>query len=1523
MAHLNEAAAQTPTTTTVSSSGSPSYGGLPVTFTATVSGIGGTPTGTVTFYWNCPHTCGTGFQQIGTATLSGGTATVTQTPSTYGGLQSNYTIRAIYNGDGIHQASTSSDFTQSVQRASTTTIVSSSLNPSTLGEAVTLTATVTSDVGSSVTGQIRFYDGDTLLGTFELDPSGQASLATTSLAAGSHNITTVFAGGFEHLGSTSPALVQSVTLGAGTPTTTTVSSSGSPSYGGLPVTFTATVSGTSGTPTGTVTFYRSCPYTCGTGFQQFGTATLSGGTATITQTLTTYGGGQSAYVIHAIYNGDSSNQASTSADFTQNVQRASTTLTVSSSSNPSSLGESVTLTATVNSIGGAATFSNLYSNDIAFHDDGALLGYANINSSGVATLTTAFFTEGSRNITAVFRGAGEHLGSTSPALVQSVTLGAGTPTTTTVSSSGSPSYGGLPVTFTAMVSGTSGTPTGTVTFYWSCSYTCGTGFQQFGTATLSGGTATIAQALSTYGDGQSAYMIRAIYNGDGSNQASTSADFTQNVQRPGASTTVSSSLNPSALGEAVTLTATVTSDVGSTVAGEVRFFDGDSLLGNSLLNASGQASITTSSLAAGSHSVTVRFLSWSDHTNSTSQPLLQAVNQGMTVSTTVLTSSTNPSEYNQSITLTATVTGADGPPSGTVTFADGANILANVTLAGGVATFSTSALSIGARNLTASYNGSTVYAVSTGILTQTVSPPTITVTTSVLPSATFGSSFIVPALTASGGTSPYTFAATGLPSGLTLNLGTGVISGTPTQSGTFTVAVTATDSTPVHQGGPFTSASKNLSLEVGPATVAITTSSLPAGNIGTAYTSPALTVSGGTAPYTFAESGLPPGLSLNNSSGAISGTPTQAGTFTVDVTATDSTTGANGGPFTSTTKSLSLVINPAAASVVLTSTPNPAFEGQPVVLTATVSPSVATGTVTFRDGPDVLGATSLSGGTATLSTASLMAGAHTLTATYNGDASYAASTSAPVGQTVTPNGTVVLAVATSEGDGAFTFSSPTSPLNVAVTSSGGSGQSASISLNPGTYSVTVTPPSGFGLTSVTCSDGDSNGNVAGRSADILLASAETVICTFSTVNSAKKTVEVISRFMGRRADLLLSNGPDSNRQINRLVEAGGGVNGSSSASANLQAEPSTRVNNLSDQSAIAQSPRGGGLAASSGRLRSFAERLAEVSSSKDEPHNAQPLSPMKMTGSNNGPMQFSFATSLAQITKFSADQAAQKAQLDGSVMGLGALTLPTSRRNFSPFDLWLEGKYFRFADDRDDTDSDGHFAVVYLGADYVVSPSFLIGALVQYDSMEQDSTREAYRIKGRGWMAGPYATLRLSDNVFLQARAAWGKSENDVSPFLTYTDAFDSTRWLVSSTLTGTWQNGPWEIRPSATLAYIEDRSQSYVDSLGVSIPGVTVSLGQLKAGPRFSYGFEPTPGTLLDVHLGVEALWNFTSSDQVADFGGTLSGPEEVRGRVELGLTATFANGIGLDVAGSYDGIGSKDFESIGGRATLRIPLQ
>jgi hypothetical protein len=284
---------------TLTSSANPSSFGQSVTFTATVAAsvtVAGqaAPAGTATFK--------DGSTTLATVTLSSGTATYTTSALSVG----SHSIKFTYNGNKNYNSHTSSALTQTVNQASTTTAISSSANPSSFGQTVTFTATVTASTSGTPTGTVTFKDGGTTLGTGTLNSSGQATFATSSLAVGSHSITAVYGGDSNHLGSTSPVLTQTVNQAA---TTTGLTSSLNPSTFGQKVTFTATVTAsTTGTPTGKVTF-KDGSSTLGTGTLNssgqatFSTASLARGTHSIT----------------AVYGGDSNYLGSTSPALNQVV----------------------------------------------------------------------------------------------------------------------------------------------------------------------------------------------------------------------------------------------------------------------------------------------------------------------------------------------------------------------------------------------------------------------------------------------------------------------------------------------------------------------------------------------------------------------------------------------------------------------------------------------------------------------------------------------------------------------------------------------------------------------------------------------------------------------------------------------------------------------------------------------------------------------------------------------------------------------------------------------------------------------------------------------------------------------------------------------------------------------------------------------------------------------------------------------------------------------------------------------------
>jgi hypothetical protein len=213
-------------------------------------------------------------------------------------------------------------------------------------------------------------------------------------------------------------------------------------------------------------------------------------------------------------------------------------------------------------------------------------------------------------------------------------------------------------------------------------------------------------------------------------------------------------------------------------------------------------------------------------------------------------------------------------------------------------------------------------------------------TTSPLPNGTNGVAYSQ-TLQATGGTTPYTWSATGLPTWLQLDPATGILSGTPTNGGTSTISVTVTDAV---RG----TATASLSLTVGALTISPAT--LPNGTVGVPYPATTLTVAGTTvANWAVRVGNLPAGLTLNSSTGVISGTPTAAGSSTFTISARGN--GAIVGSLV--VQAFTLVINPLPTVTIsgLSTTGVAATQPPAAVTLSGPSPVTTTGTLTLAFAP--------------------------------------------------------------------------------------------------------------------------------------------------------------------------------------------------------------------------------------------------------------------------------------------------------------------------------------------------------------------------------------------------------------------------------------------------------------------------------------------------------------------------------------------------------------------------------------------
>jgi hypothetical protein len=560
-APLTQTVVKSTSSVTLSSSTNPSTSGQSVTLTATVTP--NSATGSVTF------------SGLGAATLSGGVATLAHVFSA-----GTFTITATYGGDANTSGSTSAPVTQTAGKGTASLVLSSSVNPSTVGQAIVLNAKVTP---STATGVVQFLDGGTSMGTSALS-GGAATLPITSLAAGTHSITSTYAGDANNGAATSAAITQTVNKVA---SSVTLTSSVNPSAQGQSVTLAAKV--TPASATGTVQFLD--------GTTLLASVTLNGGAAAMTTSTLAIG----THTITASYSGDNSNAASVSTAVTQTVGKVISSVALSSSANPSAQGQAVTFTAKITPVSATGT--------VNFLDGTTALGTGTV-SGGVATFTTSNLTAGTHPVTASYAGDTNNAAATSAPLTQTVAKQA---TSVTLTSSATTSNPKQSVTFTAKV--TPSTATGSVQFL--------DGATVIGTGTLSGGVATLP--IETLQPGT--HTITAAYGGDASNASSTSGPVTQIVKAV-SSVALSSAPNPSIPGQVVVFTARVTP---ATATGDLQFLEGTTVFGTGTLNG-GVAMMSISTLALGAHTITANYAGDAQNVSS-SASVVHTVNSPLTGTT--------------------------------------------------------------------------------------------------------------------------------------------------------------------------------------------------------------------------------------------------------------------------------------------------------------------------------------------------------------------------------------------------------------------------------------------------------------------------------------------------------------------------------------------------------------------------------------------------------------------------------------------------------------------------------------------------------------------------------------------------------------------------------------------------------------------------------------------------------------------------------------------------------------------------
>ena len=460
-----------------------------------------------------------------------------------------------------------------------------------------------------------------------------------------------------------------------------------------------------------------------------------------------------------------------------------------------------------------------------------------------------------------------------------------------------------------------------------------------------------------------------------------------------------------------------------------------------------------------------------------------------------------------------------------------------------------------------------------------------------------------------------------------------------------------------------------------------------------------------------------------------------------------------------------------------------------------------------------------------------------------------------------PKGTLKIRKTTIGGDGNFDFTVSGQPGF--QLSNGGE---KVFKLDVGQYTVEeVGLPNGWILKDATCGQGTKTGNAI----TVDLDANETIVCTFTNFKEKDdRMTDVTKVFINRRVDNLLSHGPDRARVLRRLDDERG------------------------------ESLKDGG-----------------------------DFEPLKITGqSEDRAADLKITGSLSSLRAAAAAAESQRVKEQAGLEFGGApypYGMPTMKQRF---DLWVEGQLTSYDDTTGGINREGDFKILYIGADYAITPGILLGALVQIDRTDEKVNEDDLKgnVDGTGWMAGPYLGIKIRDDLFFDARAAWGRSNNDISltdPLAGLrTGSFETDRWLASASLTGNYQFGALRVAPQVEIAYGNESSKAYKNSLGQTIDAVDITIGRLTFGPEFSYREVTKDGTIIEPHLSIKGIWNFDTEELKLSTGTYKT--EEFRAQIEGGIIVRLPEGYAVRAAGSYDGLGDDDLEAWSFKTWFNMPL-
>ncbi len=257
-------------------------------------------------------------------------------------------------------------------------------------------------------------------------------------------------------------------------------------------------------------------------------------------------------------------------------------------------------------------------------------------------------------------------------------------------------------------------------------------------------------------------------------------------------------------------------------------------------------------------------------------------------------------------------------------------------------------------------------------------------------------------------------------------------------------------------------------------------------------------------------------------------------------------------------------------------------------------------------------------------------------------------------------------------------------------------------------------------------------------------------------------------------------------------------------------------------------------------------------------------------------------------------------------------------------DVWLEGRIAQFEHSFDDNGqrytADGNSGALSFGADYLLGPSLMVGALLRLDSYAEEYGAPGTYSDSRGTMFGPYASLRIAPDLVFDAHMAWGASDNMVDGLDGTRLTFESERHLVRGQLTGQRNVLGLQFAPAISVSVVEERAQLPKSLTDGDVPASASVFGRLGASSTLSYRVPLEDGGFLQPSAGLSKGWTLDGFEPVGIHEGSFI--NETGARAEAGLVLGTAGGVSIEAAGAIEGLGRDDYSAWSGRLSVTAPL-